>query len=37
VGAEGLGPVKVLCPNVRDCQGQEVGAGELVSRGRGKG
>jgi hypothetical protein len=34
MGGEALGPVKVLCLSVRECQGQEVGVGELVSRGR---
>ena len=32
MGREDLGPVKVLCPNVGECQGQEAGVGELVSR-----
>jgi hypothetical protein len=27
-----LGPVKVLCPSIGQCQGQEVGVGGLVSR-----
>jgi hypothetical protein len=31
------GPVKVLCPSVGECQGQEAGVGGLVSRGRGNG
>ena len=35
VGIEALGPVKTLCPNVRECQGQEAGVDGLVSRGRG--
>jgi hypothetical protein len=34
VGGEALGPVKVLCPNIGECQGQEVVVGRLVSRGR---
>jgi hypothetical protein len=36
-GSEGeaLCPVKALCPSVGECQGQEVGVGGLVSRGRG--
>jgi hypothetical protein len=34
---EALGPVKVLCPHIRECQGQEVGVGGLVSRERGEG
>jgi hypothetical protein len=25
MGGEILGPVKVLCPSIGDCQGQEVG------------
>jgi hypothetical protein len=37
MGGEALGPVKVLCPCVGECQGQEMGVGELVSRGRGHG
>jgi hypothetical protein len=32
-----LGPVKALCPSVGECQGQEAGVGELVSRGRREG
>jgi hypothetical protein len=34
VGGEALGPVKALCPSVGECQAQEVGVGQLVSRGR---
>jgi hypothetical protein len=34
---EALGPVKVLCPSIGECQGQKVGVGGLVSRGREKG
>jgi hypothetical protein len=34
---EALGPVKALCPSVRECQGQEAGVGGLVSRGKGEG
>ena len=37
MGGEDLGPVKVLCPSIGECQGQEVGVGELVSRGRWEG
>ena len=37
MGEESLGPVKVLCPNTGECQGQEEGVGGLVSRDRGKG
>jgi hypothetical protein len=36
MGTEALGPVKVLCPSVRECQGQEAGVGGLESRGRGE-
>jgi hypothetical protein len=32
---EALGPMKVLCSSIGDCQGQKVGVGGLVSRGRG--
>jgi hypothetical protein len=34
MGDETFGPVKVLCPSVGECQGQEAGVGGLVSRGR---
>jgi hypothetical protein len=37
MGGGVLGPVKVLCPSIGDCQGQEEGVGGLVSRGRGEG
>jgi hypothetical protein len=37
MGGEALGPVKVLCPNIGECQGQEAGVGGLVSSWRGKG
>jgi hypothetical protein len=33
---EALGPVKVLCPSVGECQDQEAGVGGLVIRGKGK-
>jgi hypothetical protein len=33
---EALGPVKVLCPSIWECLGQEAGVGGLVSRGRGE-
>jgi hypothetical protein len=36
MGGEALGPVKVLCPSIGECQGQEVGVGRLGS-GEGKG
>jgi hypothetical protein len=37
VGGEALGPMKVLCPRVGECQGQKEGVGGLVSRGREEG
>jgi hypothetical protein len=37
VGGEALGSVKVLCPSVGECQGQEAGVGRLASRGREEG
>jgi hypothetical protein len=37
MGGEAHGPVKVLCPSIGECQGQEEGVGGLVSRGRGEG
>jgi hypothetical protein len=37
MSGEALGPVKFLCPSIVECQGQEVGVGGLVSRGRKKG
>jgi hypothetical protein len=37
MGGEALGPVNVICPSIEECQGQEVGVGELVCRGTGKG
>ena len=37
MGGEALGPVKVLCPSIGECQGQEVGVGGLVSKERGEG
>jgi hypothetical protein len=33
MGGDALGPVKVLCPSIVECQGQEAGVGRLVSRG----
>ena len=36
MGGEALSPVKALCPNVVECQGQEVGVRVLVNRGLGK-
>jgi hypothetical protein len=35
MGGETLGPVKALCPNVGECQGQEAEVGGLVSKGKG--
>jgi hypothetical protein len=32
MGGEALGPVKVLCPSIGECQGQEAGVGGLGSR-----
>jgi hypothetical protein len=37
MGGETLGLVKVLCPSIGECQGQEAEVGGLGSRGRGKG
>jgi hypothetical protein len=37
MGGKALGPLKVLCPVHGECQGQEVGVGGLVNRGRGRG
>jgi hypothetical protein len=37
VGGETLGPVKVLCPSVGECQGLEAGVHGLVSKGKGRG
>jgi hypothetical protein len=36
ISGEALDPVKVICPSIRDCQGQEAEMGGLVSRERGK-
>jgi hypothetical protein len=33
MGGETLGPVKVLCPGVEECEGQEAGVGGSVSKG----
>ena len=35
IGGEILGPVKILCPSLGECHGQEAGVSVLVSRGRG--
>jgi hypothetical protein len=32
MGGEALGLLKIICPGTRECQGQEVGVGGLVSR-----
>jgi hypothetical protein len=37
MGGEALGLAKILCPNIGECQGQEMGVGGLGSRGRGEG
>jgi hypothetical protein len=37
MGGQALGPVKVLCPRIGECQGQEAGVGGLLNRGRGRG
>jgi hypothetical protein len=34
---EVLGPVKVLCPSIGECLGQEAGVGGLENRGRDRG
>jgi hypothetical protein len=34
MGEEALDPVKVLCPSIGECQGQEAEVGRLGSRGR---
>jgi hypothetical protein len=33
---EALGVVKILCPSIEECQGQEVRMGGLGSRGMGR-
>jgi hypothetical protein len=37
MGEEALSLVKILCPSIEECQGQEVGVGGLGSRGREEG
>jgi hypothetical protein len=37
MAGEALGLMKVLCPSIGDCQGQEAGVGGLGSRGREEG
>jgi hypothetical protein len=34
MGGEALGPVKFLCPSIRECQCQKVRVSGLMSRGR---
>jgi hypothetical protein len=37
VGEEALGPVKVLCPSIGECQGQEAGvSGSVGEEGKGE-
>ena len=36
MGGEALGPVKILCPSIGECQGQEAGVCGLGSRGKGE-
>ena len=33
---EALGPVKVLCPSIGECQGQEAGSGWVEEQGEGR-
>jgi hypothetical protein len=33
MGGEALGPVKVLCPSIGDCQGQEAGVNKAKNIG----
>jgi hypothetical protein len=35
MGGEAFGPVKVLCPNIGECQGQEAGVDGLIKQGEG--
>jgi hypothetical protein len=37
MGGEAFGAVKILCPSVGECQGQEEGVGVLVSMGSDEG
>jgi hypothetical protein len=37
MGGVALGPVKVLCSSIGECQAQEVGVYGLGSKGRGEG
>jgi hypothetical protein len=34
MGGEALGPMKVLCTSIGECQGWEAGVGRLMNRGR---
>ena len=36
MAGKALGPVKVLCPSIGECQGQEAGMGGLGNRGEGR-
>jgi hypothetical protein len=36
MGGEALGLVKILCPSIGECQGQEAGVGGLGNRGKGE-
>ena len=36
MGGEALGPVKVLCPSIKECLGQETGVSELETRAKGE-
>jgi hypothetical protein len=37
MGGEALGLLKILCPSIGECQGQEARVGGLGSRGMGEG
>jgi hypothetical protein len=37
MGREALGPVKVICPSIGECQDHEAGVDVLVSMGRERG
>jgi hypothetical protein len=37
MGAEALGPVKILCPSIGEFQGQEEGVGRMRSREKSEG
>ena len=34
MGGEALGPVKVLCPSIRECQGEQARVGGMGSKER---